>query len=510
MMTTEKKARWIRVLVFAVLALVCLWRLGDMPLQETDEGFAANRAASFERHGTWRVAYDDVDEDVPQFRKPLLLYWSVAVLYRVVGYNEWAVRLPTALAGLAVCWLVFRINRRVFDEATALAAAVLFCVVPFVLWHIRTAMLELPVLALTLAAVYGLAFRPWGRAGALLAGAAAAGAILTKGGGGSLALLAAPLLALVFRSRDRRVWLDIAGFVLLAAGVLALYYLIVPPEFRERMLKELFIKEGARRFRAVDGAQTWKAFAEPMWALLWPLLVPALFGVAAVVRRAVREPDGRRWIAMVVLLTVPVAYGASHQLVPYARYFLPLFPWIATLAAVGLFTWLRQVYALPVLSLVAALAWYSPTARACHPHPIEQPYPGLREIALRVPGCLPVGRKVVYAAGRWKCQQLLFYGRRSVASEQAWLATDWRHFPESYAVVKQGEWVEIPLVRTEVVAQAGETQLLRLHVSADRPEVTAVILAKPRDVQKRADELRAKGKRVETFGRGVLILAADR
>lgn len=509
-MNDARRIWLIRSIVLAAIACLCLLGLGDLPLQETDEGFAANRAASFERHGTWRLAFDDVDEDVPQFRKPLLLYWAVAVTYRVFGYHEWSVRLPTALTGLAVCWLVFRLNRRFHDELPSLAASVLFCLVPFVLWHIRTAMLELPVLFCCLGAVYGLAYRPMGRTGAILAGALAACAMLIKGAGGSLAICVAPLIAILIRGRDRRLWIEVAGFLAVAAMVLGAYYLIVPEEFRSRMLAELFIKEGAHRYRTVDAAAEWRAFANPLWALAWPLIVPAGFGLFAVLQRVWRETDQRRWLAMVLLLTAPVALGAAHQVVPYPRYFLPVYPWLATLAALGMTIWLTPRLAVTSLALVAALTWFSPTARTHHPRPIEQPYPGIREMARLVPGHVPAGRKIVYAAGRWKCQQLLFYGRRAVASQRAWLGEEWRRFPEHMAVVKRGEWVDVPLVRTEVVAEAGDAQLLRLTVSSERPEVRAMVLAKGRDVAKTADELRAQGLRVEPFARGVLILAADR
>ncbi len=70
----------VKLLVFVGVAAVCFWRLGATPLYETDEGFAATRADSFYRHGTWRLSYDDVADDQPQFRKPPFesypFYWA--------------------------------------------------------------------------------------------------------------------------------------------------------------------------------------------------------------------------------------------------------------------------------------------------------------------------------------------------------------------------------------------------------------------------------------------------
>src|SRR3989449_11317247 len=44
---------------------------------------------------------------VPHLAKPPLTYWAVAVSMSVFGQNEWAVRLPLALAGISGVWVSY-------------------------------------------------------------------------------------------------------------------------------------------------------------------------------------------------------------------------------------------------------------------------------------------------------------------------------------------------------------------------------------------------------------------
>ena len=244
----ERVPRALHLAAWAYVAAVCFWQLGSTPLLETDEGFAANRAASFARHHTWRLSYEDIDTTTPQFRKPPLLYWAVATLYPVLGHNTWSVRLPVAGAALGACVLLYRLNRRHFDDWTALGAVMLLVSIPFVRVHIRTAMLELPLLALVLLATYALAYPHHNRGSALLAGAAAGAAILLKGSAGMLALIVAGLLTLLSGRGHRDAWRRVAMAVAVAALVYGAYaFLVVPPAWQGPMLASMWLDEGTHR-----------------------------------------------------------------------------------------------------------------------------------------------------------------------------------------------------------------------------------------------------------------------
>lgn len=56
--------------------------------------------------------------DRPWFEKPALLYWLMIASYKLFGVNEWAARLPSAVAGILTVVPVFLIGRRIELKAT--------------------------------------------------------------------------------------------------------------------------------------------------------------------------------------------------------------------------------------------------------------------------------------------------------------------------------------------------------------------------------------------------------
>jgi hypothetical protein len=84
-----------------------------------DEGFYAQAAQHMVESGNWVTAYAN---DVRFLEKPPLLYWVTAVCFKIFGINEFALRLPTAFAVVALAWIVVLIVRKLADERAALAA----------------------------------------------------------------------------------------------------------------------------------------------------------------------------------------------------------------------------------------------------------------------------------------------------------------------------------------------------------------------------------------------------
>ena len=96
----DRKLTWLAFLGPLVLLSI---RLGGAPLFDVDEGaFSEATREMFERHdflSTWL-------NGAPRFDKPILIYWCQAVFMWLFGPNEWAFRLPSALAAAAWCWAV--------------------------------------------------------------------------------------------------------------------------------------------------------------------------------------------------------------------------------------------------------------------------------------------------------------------------------------------------------------------------------------------------------------------
>jgi 4-amino-4-deoxy-L-arabinose transferase-like glycosyltransferase len=89
--------------------------LGSRALNEPDEGRYAEIGREMIETGDWLTPHFWY---LPHFDKPPLTYWLVAVSMKLFGQNEWAVRLPLALAGFsgagaAWCWGASLGGRRV-------------------------------------------------------------------------------------------------------------------------------------------------------------------------------------------------------------------------------------------------------------------------------------------------------------------------------------------------------------------------------------------------------------
>ncbi len=58
-------------------------------------------------------------------RKTPFHFWTIALSYRLFGVNEFALRLPSVLAILLTCWMVFLLGRSLFGQKNACRAAII-------------------------------------------------------------------------------------------------------------------------------------------------------------------------------------------------------------------------------------------------------------------------------------------------------------------------------------------------------------------------------------------------
>jgi 4-amino-4-deoxy-L-arabinose transferase-like glycosyltransferase len=96
---------WFIATIF-VAASVLFYRLGASPLDLFDESRLANNALEMAKTGLSLITtYDGMPDHWNT--KPPLLIWLMSISIRVFGPNEWAVRLPSAVAALATVTLMF-------------------------------------------------------------------------------------------------------------------------------------------------------------------------------------------------------------------------------------------------------------------------------------------------------------------------------------------------------------------------------------------------------------------
>lgn len=98
--------------------LAFLWRLGSIGLIDETEPMFAEAARQMLVTGDWITPYYN---DVTRFDKPPLVYWLMAIAYKMVGVNAWGARLPSALAAISLMVMLFVLLRR-FGFGSAEAA----------------------------------------------------------------------------------------------------------------------------------------------------------------------------------------------------------------------------------------------------------------------------------------------------------------------------------------------------------------------------------------------------
>src|SRR6476469_9463474 len=81
-----------------------LWNLGNIGLVDETEPLFAEAARQMTVTGDWITPYFN---GATRFDKPPLIYWLMALAYRTLGVNEWAVRLPSALCAIGLTCLGF-------------------------------------------------------------------------------------------------------------------------------------------------------------------------------------------------------------------------------------------------------------------------------------------------------------------------------------------------------------------------------------------------------------------
>ncbi|MEO6360575.1 MAG: glycosyltransferase family 39 protein [Sphingomicrobium sp.] len=333
-----------RLLIIGFLALASLFLFLDArttPVILWDESRNVVNALEMRRSGPGLVTTYGFAPDLWNTKPPLLI-WLMTGSMALFGPSEWAMRLPSALAGLGTLLILILFVRRVTGSiATALIAATILLLSPgfFGEHGARTADYDAVLLFFVTAALQLLFFavhraRPATRE-LIAIGALIGAAAMTKSIAGFIPCVG-PLLYLLAHRRMGRVvhnWRNYLPAVLAALVPLFAYYAAREAAAPGYLAAVLHNDMGGRFSQSLIGKTTSGWFYTELligWFLAGPLLL--------LVPLALRDLQGKSrtlmmWSLYTAISVVIIYSFSSTRLVHYA---LPAFPPLSIIAALTL------------------------------------------------------------------------------------------------------------------------------------------------------------------------------
>jgi 4-amino-4-deoxy-L-arabinose transferase-like glycosyltransferase len=301
----------------ALVAGLCFFvRLGGAPLFDVDEGAFSAATMEMLARGDYVMTWLGGQ---PRFDKPILIYWLQAASVSVFGLNEWALRLPSALAATGWMLLTWRFARRIDANAGVFAALLLAAALaPMLIGRSATAD------ALLNLCIAGAVFDAWryiesGRRAPLIRMYAWIGVgLLAKG---PIAALVPAMPAVLWCAIERdwkrllRAVFDPLGWAV-ALAIAAPWYIAIYLNQGQAFIDGFILKHNVGRFGSTMLGHGGSIF---YYFIVLPLiLLPftgLLLNVLAGLRRQWRDPlDRYLWLAF---LCVFVFFSFSHTQLPH-------------------------------------------------------------------------------------------------------------------------------------------------------------------------------------------------
>ena len=113
---SEFFARWDRPLLAILFMMSFFAGLGSAPLFDVDEGAFSEATREMISSGNYLTTYIYGE---PRFDKPILIYWLQALSVKLFGLNEFAFRLPSALASTLWGISLYLFTGKLLDRRTA-------------------------------------------------------------------------------------------------------------------------------------------------------------------------------------------------------------------------------------------------------------------------------------------------------------------------------------------------------------------------------------------------------
>ena len=119
---------WLRVAKWAAVCwIVLFWKLGAPALMDPDEAHYAQLTREMLRAGNWMIPLLD---GLPYIDKPVLFHWLQGLAIAVLGETETAMRLPSAVAAVALFWMTRWTGGELFDERIGVRGWLMLATLP--------------------------------------------------------------------------------------------------------------------------------------------------------------------------------------------------------------------------------------------------------------------------------------------------------------------------------------------------------------------------------------------
>jgi 4-amino-4-deoxy-L-arabinose transferase-like glycosyltransferase len=304
---------WLFIVASALVA-----NLGSTPLYDADEG--RNAEVGREMAATNDYVMPRID-GMPYLDKPVVYFAAEAAAMEILGPTELAARLPAYLFTLATAFVVWWFAKLVWDEESALVAAIAYLTMPLALAFARTVIFDSALTFFMVVAIVAFFVEK-----PTLAWAAIGFGVITKG---PVAIAVPLLVAIPFAIKQKKFrslfsWWGLVAFVaIITPWVWAVSQVV--PDF----LHYVIVTETAQRLATKALKRT-----GPPWYFIPYVIGGALpWAIVAIanVKELRRKLDPATLYAILWILIPFIFFSISQSKRP--QYILPVMPAIALLVA---------------------------------------------------------------------------------------------------------------------------------------------------------------------------------
>lgn len=145
--------KWLPVLLLLATAILLLFlNLGTLGLTDRDEGSNAEAAREMVESGDWTTPTLNGE---PRFAKPAFVYWLMSAAFRMLGLNEVAARVPSAVCMAVLILLQYWFLTTTRGPFIGLVGSLMLLLNIEMVAIGRTALTDSALIFFTTAALYG-------------------------------------------------------------------------------------------------------------------------------------------------------------------------------------------------------------------------------------------------------------------------------------------------------------------------------------------------------------------